>query len=173
MPLYFAYGSNLHVGQMRRRCPTSRPFGAAAMLDHHLSFPRVYSSWDGGVAGVDPIEGHLVEGALYTLDDSDFPALDDYECVDEQHYERVRRSFVTMTGESVEAWVYLAVPEDGGPFVPSVRYLNTMLAGAEYHRLSGDWTMQLRRLLAHHERPTMSDSQPWRLSRPIDAHAMP
>ena len=35
---YIAYGSNLNLGQMARRCPTAKVIGAGEIRDHELLF---------------------------------------------------------------------------------------------------------------------------------------
>lgn len=35
---YIAYGSNLNLGQMARRCPTARVIGKGEIKDHELLF---------------------------------------------------------------------------------------------------------------------------------------
>ena len=62
---YFAYGSNMHPGQMRNRCPGCS-FGAAARLrDYQLAFSRPWAAWGGGgVADIQPSPGSIVEGVV-------------------------------------------------------------------------------------------------------------
>ncbi len=40
MPLYFAYGANMDVEDMARRCPRSRPLGVARLMRHRLAIMR-------------------------------------------------------------------------------------------------------------------------------------
>jgi len=42
VPLYFAYGSNLHWPQMRRRCPSSRVVGRATLADQGITLEVAY-----------------------------------------------------------------------------------------------------------------------------------
>ena len=37
MPLYFAYGSNMDIAAMARRCPASRPLGIARLARHRFA----------------------------------------------------------------------------------------------------------------------------------------
>jgi Uncharacterized conserved protein len=68
---YFAYGSNLHVPQMRRRCRDAAPVCVAALPEHQLVFR--------GVADVEAAEGQQVMGALWSISAADLRALDRYE----------------------------------------------------------------------------------------------
>ncbi len=38
MPCYFAFGSNMDVAQMARRCPGAQAMGRATLTDHRLVF---------------------------------------------------------------------------------------------------------------------------------------
>ena len=54
--LYFAFGSNLHKKQMKRRCKDSRYIGCYTLKNYKLSFRT--GSWtegtmDGGVADIE------------------------------------------------------------------------------------------------------------------------
>ena len=64
MPLYFAYGSNLHWPQMKERCPSARFHCVAKLKDHRLAFTRKSISRDCGVADVVPEQGHDVWRSL-------------------------------------------------------------------------------------------------------------
>ena len=73
--LYFAFGSNLHLGQMAKRCPESRYVGMARLLDwrFHINNRRY--------ANVVPSPGSCVEGLVYRLSLTDEASLDRSEGV--------------------------------------------------------------------------------------------
>ena len=52
--LYIAYGSNLNLEQMARRCPTAKVIGAGEIRDHELLFRGYPKS---AVATVEPKKG--------------------------------------------------------------------------------------------------------------------
>ena len=52
---YFAYGSNLDLLQMKRRCPLSKLISKGKLPDYRLTFNRYAEGWDGGVADVIPV----------------------------------------------------------------------------------------------------------------------
>lgn len=154
--LYFAYGSNLSVGQAKFRCATAEVIGPASLEDHQLTFPRFSPRWRGGVAGVSPRPGKRVHGVLYRMSEADLRRLDGFEHVDAGAYTRrtvrVRRM---RDGGEVEAWTYIAAAQPGGPFNPSARYLTTMLEGARSQGLPREAIDDLeRRLAASVGRPT-------------------
>jgi hypothetical protein len=77
--LYFAFGSNLDLAQMARRCPRARVSNSASLPGFELVFAGYSPSWRGAVASVNERERATVRGLLYTLDDADFAMLDRYE----------------------------------------------------------------------------------------------
>ena len=74
--LYAAYGSNLNLGQMARRCPTARVLGASELKDHELLFRG--ARW-GSVATVEPCEGASVPVLVWEITPEDEKTLDYYE----------------------------------------------------------------------------------------------
>lgn len=71
--IYFAYGSNLHLEQMLRRCPDAQPLTQAVLHGYHLVYRR-------GVATVEKAGKHdRVYGAVYEISKRDLKALDRYE----------------------------------------------------------------------------------------------
>ena len=60
-PLYFAYGSNINLDQMRYRCPDATVYGQAVLDNYDLRFRG------SGVATVEPKEGACVYGLLWEL----------------------------------------------------------------------------------------------------------
>lgn len=73
--LYFAYGSNLSLDQMRVRCPHSRYIGRARLPDYRWQINQR------GFANVVPEPGSFVEGLCYILTFTDEARLDRNEGV--------------------------------------------------------------------------------------------
>lgn len=69
--LYFAYGSNLHLEQMGRRCPNAIPMQRYRLKGYRLVFR--------GVADVVTCPKKSVQGALYVITEHCEAALDRYE----------------------------------------------------------------------------------------------
>ncbi len=69
--LYFAYGSNLNMEQMLRRCPKARPVQPYLHVGYHLVFR--------GVADITPASEDFVLGALWSITGACELALDRYE----------------------------------------------------------------------------------------------
>lgn len=120
---YFAYGSNLDLGQMRARCAGARPCGVARLHDHELAFTGYSARWGSAVATVVPAPGASVRGLVYELNAEDLAALDDFE--GHPHvYARVARPVTLRSGVSRVVEVYTRAVELRGR--PEGAYLEVM-----------------------------------------------
>ena len=72
--LYFAYGSNLHHFQMKRRCRDSVFLKKLYLKNFRLTFRSKYR-----VADIEPKKNSIVRGALFKISKSDEKKLDVYE----------------------------------------------------------------------------------------------
>jgi gamma-glutamylcyclotransferase len=80
--LYFAYGSNLWLGQMAARCPHSSYVGRAILVDYR------WQTNERGYANVVPTSGYTVHGLIYELGAGDEARLDVYEGVSNGAYSK-------------------------------------------------------------------------------------
>ena len=65
--IYFAYGSNMDVEQMARRCPGAEPMGTARLPWFGLRFSGSSAGWGGAVAPLVPDPHDWVDGLLYRV----------------------------------------------------------------------------------------------------------
>ncbi len=72
--LYFAYGSNLHHFQMKRRCKDSKFLKKINLKDFRLTFRSKYRAAD-----IEPKKNCFVTGGLFEISKSDEKKLDVYE----------------------------------------------------------------------------------------------
>ena len=72
--LYFAYGSNLHHLQMKRRCKDSVFLKKINLKNFRLTFRSKYRAAD-----IEPKRNSIVPGALFKIPKSDEKKLDVYE----------------------------------------------------------------------------------------------
>ena len=72
--LYFAYGSNLHHFQMKRRCKDSTFIKKINLKDFRLTFRSKYRAAD-----IEPKKNSIVPGGLFDISKSDEKKLDVYE----------------------------------------------------------------------------------------------
>jgi gamma-glutamylcyclotransferase (GGCT)/AIG2-like uncharacterized protein YtfP len=142
---YFAYGSNMSAAQMAARCPGAIALGAALLDGWELKFDRPSTRWGGFVADIVPLDGAQVWGVLWQVTSAHLEALDRFEGVANGAYRRVEVSVNTPADHALHsAQVYVVcLPENPG--LPSGRYLEVMVAGAEEHRLPTQYIHQLRR----------------------------
>lgn len=133
--LYFAYGSNLCVQQMARRCPDATDPRPATLADHDWLIN------ERGVATVEPFDGAVVHGVLWRLSDHDLSVLDSAEGVPVRYR---RDELVVHTAEGPgPAWVYIDPRVEPGP--PRPGYLERIIDGARHHGLPQRWVDFLHR----------------------------
>ena len=113
--LYFAYGSNLHHLQMKRRCKDSIFLKKINLKDFRLTFRNMY-------ADIEPKKNSIVQGALFKISKIDEKKLDvyeDYPIVYKKYYFTYYGKKVmtyTMTKKTLFAY-------------PTERYLNVVKRG--------------------------------------------
>ncbi len=88
---YFAYGSNIHLSQMARRCPSSTFIGKAILPGFRWQINTR------GVANVVESSDHVVEGLLYDVSCQDERVLDRSEGVSKGFYQK---QFLSVDFES-------------------------------------------------------------------------
>jgi len=74
MLYYFAYGSNLHHLQMKRRCPNCKYLKKIILNNYRMTFRSKY-----GVADIERKAGYKVYGGLYLISRTAERRLDVYE----------------------------------------------------------------------------------------------
>lgn len=122
--LYVAYGSNLHLEQMRFRCPDAKVFGKGVLKNYSLTFWG--NSRGNGVATVLPGANTDVPVALWEISKADEASLDRYEGF--PHLYRKENIDVLMDdGTVVTGMVYLM--NYGRPTYPSDYYYNVIASG--------------------------------------------
>ena len=137
MPLYFAYGSNMDVDAMARRCPRSKALGLARLERHRLAAMR-----EGWLTVVrDP--SSAVHGVLWSLALSDVGALDRYEGLLEGLYAKLIQAVIAESSPK-RAIVYFGA--NAGPGVPRPAYLAEVLAAAKSWPLPPEGVEALERI---------------------------
>ena len=115
--LYFAYGSNLHHFQMKKRCKESTFLKKINLKDFKLTFRSKYRAAD-----IEPKKKSIVPGALFKISKSDEKKLDvyeDYPILYKKHY-------FTYYGKKVMTYTMTKK----SPFTfPTNRYLNIVKRG--------------------------------------------
>jgi len=115
--LYFAYGSNLHHFQMKRRCKDSIFLKKINLKDFRLTFRSKYRAAD-----IEPKKNSIVPGGLFEISKSDEKKLDVYEDFPILY----KKIFFKHEDKVVMAYSM----EKKTPFkYPSTRYLNIIKQG--------------------------------------------
>ena len=128
---YLAYGSNLHIAQMRRRCPTSNAVGTAWLTGYRLLYR---GSKTGAYLTVEPSPSDSVPVGVWSVTDEDEESLDFYEGYPAFYTKETVSVIVTplngrkRTPRRVEAFFY-AMPTNHPLGIPSPRYVQTCTVG--------------------------------------------
>ena len=126
---YLAYGSNLHVPQMRMRCPWARVVGTAELQGWRLLFK---GSRTGSYLTIEEYEGGSVPVTVWEVTESDEAALDRYEGFPTFYYKREMRvqykGIRTGRRRTVTAFVYI-MHEDRPFGIPGDYYVRVCRQG--------------------------------------------
>ena len=122
MTLYFAYGSNLNLGQMQRRCPAATPLDKLYLPDAKLVFR--------GVADVVFEEGSTAPGGIWRLTPACEAALDRYEGWRPDQSGMYRKEYVEVEGlPDGETEIMIYVMNSEGIYPPSDGYYRGIVQG--------------------------------------------
>lgn len=125
--LYLAYGSNLHLLQMARRCPTAKVFGTALLNGYRMLFRG--NGW-GGVATVERDAESSVPVLLWEIQPADEAALDRYEGYPTLYKNATET--VMLNGQPVDAMFYV-MTEGHELCEPSPSYYAVIREGYKMH----------------------------------------
>jgi gamma-glutamylcyclotransferase len=134
--LYFAYADNMDETTLAGRGVKFEKVCTGKVRNLRLVFHK--PAEDGsGKADLTDDRGSVVEGVVYDVPDDSLANLDVYEGVDKGHYRRQVVTVQTSRGE-LECIAYRASKFRTG-LKPSRDYLQTVIRGAEAHRLSSGY----------------------------------
>lgn len=137
--IYFAFGSNLSISQMRERCPGCEPVGPALLRGRELGFAYLSQNFPpGGAADVVESDEGKVWGALYRLTASDLESLDRFEHVGNGGYRRIEVEVEAAHGIAT-ALCYEVVDRLDREIPPIPEYRRLMLDGSVEHGLPDHW----------------------------------
>ena len=120
--LYFAYGSNINLGQMEYRCPDASVVGPVVLEGWELLFRR------GGFATIAPKEGETVQGLLWSITQSCERSLDRYEGYP-RFYDKKMVIVRDSEGRSLSVMAYIMDDRFREPMLPTESYYNGILEG--------------------------------------------
>ncbi len=115
--LYFAYGSNLNLFQMKRRCKDSVFIKKYEFKGYRLNFRSKYRAAD-----IEKSKNSLVPGALFEISKSDEKKLDVYE----DYPILYKKLYFTYYNKTVMTYIMVNKTEFR---YPTERYLNVVKRG--------------------------------------------
>ena len=124
MKYYFAYGSNLHHLQMKRRCPNCRFIKKIILNNYNLTFRSKY-----GAADIEKKRGKKVYGALYIISKSAEKRLDIYE----EYPTLYKKMYFKYQNKKVMTYTMV---KKSKLVPPSTKYLNIIKQGYKDCKLS-------------------------------------
>ena len=124
MKYYFAYGSNLHHLQMKRRCPNCKYIKKLVLYGYNLTFRSKY-----GAADIEKKPGTKVYGALYQISRAAEKRLDVYE-----EYPTLYKK-IYFKHQDKKVMTYTMVRKSK-LVPPTTRYLNVIKQGYKDCKLS-------------------------------------
>ena len=115
--LYFAYGSNLNLFQMKRRCKDSIFLKKYELKGYRLNFRSKYRAAD-----IEKSKNSIVPGALFEISKSDEKKLDVYE----DYQILYKKLYFTYYNKTVMTYIMVNKTEFR---YPTERYLNVVKRG--------------------------------------------
>jgi cation transport regulator ChaC len=144
--LYFAYGSNMSIGDLREWVPNAAPVGKAYLPDYRLRFSRRSRRSGTGVVDIVVAPRMRVWGMLFDVPADELAGLDRKEGVGVGAYARCIVEVVQPGRRRVAAMAYAVVEKEVQEVAPSASYLARMLAAAEENGFPGSYLAFLRSL---------------------------
>ena len=128
--LYFAYGSNLHHLQMKRRCKDSIFLKKINLKNFRLTFRSKYRAAD-----IEPKKNSIVPGGLFEISKSDERKLDIYEdypiLYKKMYFNYNNKKIMTYTMCKKTSFAF-----------PTERYLNVIKKGYKDCKLNNKYLLK-------------------------------
>ena len=122
MKIYAAYGSNMNLDQMKKRCPEAKIIGMGILEDYQLNFKGK------GHLNIDSSNGEKISIVLWEIDSKCESNLDIYEGFPDYYYKR--EIDVKFRDEKIRAMVYIMNKEFGEIIKkPTDEYYKTVYKG--------------------------------------------
>ncbi|MEI7926515.1 MAG: gamma-glutamylcyclotransferase family protein [Chloroflexota bacterium] len=144
--LYFGYGSNLDLAQLRSHCPSAQLVSIARLADYRFAFTiESKNTWLGGVGDMQPAPGDEVWGALYIIGAEDSRSLDDHMGLfrDPPAYRRTEVEVTTPAGDVVRCRSYTVATPNLDGYLPSPAYRDVVVQGARAVGLPASYIARL------------------------------
>ena len=150
--LYFAYGSNLHLAQMKDRCPDSEVFMSFILKNFTLVFRTV--------ADIEKNVGSEVNGVIFKISQKDEKSLDRYEGVPilykKEYFE------IDIEEKQNKVLYYKMTSSYNGYGCTSLKYYNVIEKGYEQNSLNKQSLIDAREFSIKNSKPSTFTSQRWK-----------
>lgn len=131
MKIYAAYGSNMHIEQMKRRCPKAKVIGNGELLGYKLTFRGGRT----GVANVERSSRKRVPIVLWAITEECERALDRYEGYPTLYTKEVI-SVRTAAGEQTAMLYVMSKQYEDMPAMPSEHYFEIIRQGYQDNEIN-------------------------------------
>jgi hypothetical protein len=137
--LYFAYGSNMCTGRLRRRVPSAKAVRIAMLSNHSLRFHKRSNDGSGKCDACFTGEpADVVWGVIFQIDPADKPHLDSHEGLGYGYVEKLI-TVADQDGNPHRVFMYTA---EGSHIDPTLRpyswYKRFVVEGARQHNLPAE-----------------------------------
>lgn len=124
---YLAYGSNLNLALLKKRCPSAKPVGIVGLENFRL----VYKGSSDGYAylTIEPSFNEFVPTCLFEISNRDIKALDNYESYPTLYHKEYVS--IDVNGKTKEALIYI-MNEEFTYHLPSDEYIKICEEGYKY-----------------------------------------
>lgn len=146
--LYFSYGFNMNLTEMRKKCPKAKVVGVGCVAGYRLAFFEHSVVWDSAMETIFPDPAAETWGVLYELNQSEWEELDCFEDVRMDGtgaYFHYPVEVIDAGRQPKAANVYLKARWGTGG-LPSAEYMNVVIAGAREQGLPEDYIQHLQSL---------------------------
>lgn len=133
---YFAYGSNMNLEQMKKRCPSAVFLKKVRLKGYKFVYDGCSSLRKCAVANIVRSENDTVWGALFEVDSECIDSLDRYEGFPFS-YQKETLEVIDEQNRKYDALVYVREPQM--IVKPSDEYRNVVLDGAKNCELPKDY----------------------------------
>lgn len=122
MRYYIAYGSNMNIKQMKRRCPDAEIIGTGT-IDYELKFYR------GGYCDIIPSDKKKTPVVIWTISQADEQELDCYEGYPRFYTKEEGVPIAMDNGQTIYGMAYIMTEGYKYPQMPRADYFMTVLEG--------------------------------------------
>lgn len=122
--LYIAYGSNLNVEQMAKRCPTATIYATGVLEDFRLAFKGGVFN---GYLTIEPAKGSKVPVVIWRISELDEVALDQFEGYPKLY---MKKEMPFKLDHEIQDIGFAYIMNEGFNYkLPTETYLNTIEKG--------------------------------------------